>query len=228
MSQQGVLIVDDDEHCRHELAAALQGLELATDEAEGSEEALEKIESQIFDLVLLDVTLSGMDGRQALRRLRHIHPRLPVVLMTRDPSVEDVVDAMRDGAVDFLEKPFQAPHVREIVRKVLGRRAAADGSSNKYHTIVESAKERLDQGDYDDAVEHLKSAIALAPGRPEAFNLLGAVHEQKGDPSTAVKYYRAACGLDLSYKPADHNLERLTVSPRTGPSEIEFDDGPSS
>jgi CheY-like chemotaxis protein len=73
MSQQLVLIVDDDERCRHELAADIQGLKLGIDEAEGSDQALSKIESRIFDLVLLDITLSGMDGWQTLRRLRHIH-----------------------------------------------------------------------------------------------------------------------------------------------------------
>jgi CheY-like chemotaxis protein len=94
MSGQVVLIVDDDESRRHELLGALQQLELSIDIAADGEAAVEKIESNEYGLVLLDIGLSGADGWRVLRRLRHIHPHVPIVLMTEGPSVEDVVDAM--------------------------------------------------------------------------------------------------------------------------------------
>jgi CheY-like chemotaxis protein len=117
MSNQVVLIVDDDESSRVELTAALNEIKLTSDVAASGQEALDKIETSDFSLVLLDITLPGMDGWHVLRQLRHIHPHLPVVLMTAKPPVEDVVDAMRHGAVDFLEKPFGREHVQEPTHK---------------------------------------------------------------------------------------------------------------
>ena len=103
--------------------------------------------------------------------------------------------------------------------------ATFDDLGIEYGALIDFAEACLNEGDHDDAIEHLKTAIALAPGRPEAFNLLGAVHEKRGDRENAVKYYRAACGLDLSYKPASHNLERLTFRPWNRSKEIELDEG---
>lgn len=225
MSNETVLIVDDDQVSVANLSAALGRMSLASEVATSGASALEKIEKTDYHLVLLDITLSDIDGWQVLRRLRHIHPHLPVVLTSKQPSVEDVVDAMRQGAVDVLEKPIQQEHLQEVVSNTLQRRAAKDAPGIEYDAFIDMAETCLKQASFDDAVEHLKSAISLAPGRPEAFNLLGAVHEKRGNRDRAVKFYRAACGLDLMYKPAGHNLERLTVKPSFRSQEIELDDG---
>lgn len=70
----------------------------------------------------------------------------------------------------------------------------------------------------------MRSSISRVPSlwRPEAFNVLGAVYENQGDRENAAKHCRAAWALDLHYKPASHNLQRLTFNRRSSEREIEL------
>jgi two-component system response regulator FlrC len=105
---QRILIVEDDSA----LAEALQDtLELAgyvVAWAPHGGAALERLGQEPFSLVLSDVHMQGMDGHALLRELRAAQPELPVLLMTAYATVEKAVQAMRDGAADYLVKPFEA------------------------------------------------------------------------------------------------------------------------
>ncbi len=72
-----------------------------------AEEALAALRSEHFALVISDVNMPGMDGHGLLRTLRERHPGVPMVLMTAFAQVERAVDAMREGALDYLVKPFE-------------------------------------------------------------------------------------------------------------------------
>ena len=107
MSQQ-ILIVEDD----LALAEALQDmLELANygvTLAHEATAALAALNQQRFNLVLSDVHMPGMDGHDLLRRIKVLHPDVPVLLMTAYATVEKAVEAIREGAVDYMVKPFEA------------------------------------------------------------------------------------------------------------------------
>ncbi|MCW8919378.1 MAG: sigma-54 dependent transcriptional regulator [Gammaproteobacteria bacterium] len=107
-NRQAVLIVEDDSA----LAEALQDmLELAFYEvtlAQDATTALARLNQGHFDLVLSDVHMPGMDGHALLRRIKALYPALPVLLMTAYATVERAVEAIREGAVDYLIKPFEA------------------------------------------------------------------------------------------------------------------------
>ncbi|MFJ7883205.1 sigma-54-dependent transcriptional regulator [Pseudomonas sp. NPDC096917] len=122
-----VLLVEDDHALREALADTL--LLAGHDfKAVGSgEDALLAVAGEAFSLVISDVNMPGMDGHQLLSRLRASHPQLPVLLMTAHGAVERAVDAMRQGAADYLVKPFEPKALLDLVaRHALGSLSAAD------------------------------------------------------------------------------------------------------
>ncbi|WP_204127037.1 sigma-54-dependent transcriptional regulator [Pseudomonas ogarae] len=116
-----VLLVEDDRALREALAdtLVLAGHDYA---AVGSaEEALLAVGREAFSLVVSDVNMPGMDGHQLLGLLRARQPQLPVLLMTAHGAVERAVDAMRQGAADYLVKPFEPKALLDLVaRHALG------------------------------------------------------------------------------------------------------------
>jgi len=116
-----VLLVEDDRALREALAdtLVLAGHDYA---AVGSaEEALLAVGQEAFSLVVSDVNMPGMDGHQLLGLLRARQPQLPVLLMTAHGAVERAVDAMRQGAADYLVKPFEPKALLDLVaRHALG------------------------------------------------------------------------------------------------------------
>ncbi len=123
-----VLLVEDDRALREALADTLLlgGHDFS---AVGSaEEALAKAAQESFNLVVSDVNMPGMDGHQLLSALRVRHPQLPVLLMTAHGAVERAVDAMRQGAADYLVKPFEPKALLDLVaRHALGGLESGEG-----------------------------------------------------------------------------------------------------
>ncbi|WP_439854863.1 sigma-54-dependent transcriptional regulator [Pseudomonas yamanorum] len=123
-----VLLVEDDRALREALADTLLLAGHDYRAVSSAEEALEAVEQESFSLVVSDVNMPGMDGHQLLGLLRARQPQLPVLLMTAHGAVERAVDAMRQGAADYLVKPFEPKALIELVaRHALGTLGAADG-----------------------------------------------------------------------------------------------------
>lgn len=123
-----VLLVEDDRALREALADTLLlgGHDYC---AVGSaEEALQRAAQESFNLVVSDVNMPGMDGHELLSVLRVRHPQLPVLLMTAHGAVERAVDAMRQGAADYLVKPFEPKALLDLVqRHALGGLDSGEG-----------------------------------------------------------------------------------------------------
>ena len=113
-----ILIVDDDKATRDGLALAL-GHDYAVLTAADAEAALRVLTEHEVDLVLTDLRMPGRDGLSLLRDIIASHPGLPVILLSAYGSVESAVEAMRDGAVDFLTKPVNLDHLELVVRRAL-------------------------------------------------------------------------------------------------------------
>lgn len=115
-----LLVVDDEESMRYFLEKTLrrEGYEVLC--AKDGPDAIQAAERRVVDLVLADVRMPGMDGVALLRALHAIHPRVPVVLMTAYGTVEDALSAMKQGATDYVLKPFRVDQVRDVVRRALG------------------------------------------------------------------------------------------------------------
>ncbi len=210
MKGRSVLIVDDEKNILLTLSQSLEVLQLETDTATNGEEALAKLKEKDFTLILLDLRMPGIDGMEVLRQVREIRPDIQIIMISAYGTIELAVEAMKLGAVDFIPKPFSPEDIRALVSRVLDREKLDEQKMADYGSSIELAKRSIGNRHFDAAIEHARKAISLDPSRPEAFNLLGALLEIRGDRIEAQKNYRAALSLDPSYAPAIKNLERST------------------
>ncbi|MFO8061240.1 MAG: response regulator [Bacillota bacterium] len=207
-----ILVVDDEINIRKTVARALGKEQYDVKTAVNGEEALTMIEEQVPDIILLDMKMPGMDGLEVLRQLRERKARSKVVIITAYGTVDNAVEAMKLGAVDFLQKPFLPDDIRDLVQDILRRPDPAQlmPDQDDYESLVEAARAALQVGDYQRAEEWLKQARAADDRRPGVQNLLGALYELRGDRKQAIKMYRVALSLEPGYGPGKRNLERIT------------------
>lgn len=114
-----ILIIDDEAALRHTLARILQqaGFEVTT--AENANQAFSFMESTSFDLVYLDLRMPGIHGLDALKYIHELYPALPVVLFTAQPDLTSALEAMRNGATDYLLKPLKPQLFIERTKSIL-------------------------------------------------------------------------------------------------------------
>lgn len=210
MKGKPILIVDDEKNIRLTLSQALEILGVEIDTASNGNEALDRLKEKDFGLILLDLKMPGMDGMEVLRQVSDIRPDIRIIIITAYGTIESAVEAMKLGAADFIQKPFAAEEVRELVRRVIDREEIDERKGVDYASSIELAKRCIGGRHFDAAIEHVRKALSVDPGRPEAFNLLGGLMEIRGDRLEAQKNYRAALSLDPSYEPAIKNLGRST------------------
>jgi DNA-binding NtrC family response regulator len=206
MTSRSILIVDDEKNIRLALSMALETLGLPLETAASGEEALAKLDQGGYGLMLLDLRMPGMDGMEVLRRVSRQRPEVKVIIITAYGSIDLAVEAMKLGAVDFLQKPFDATQVRGVVRRLLEK----SGESYEYEDYLALAKTRVLEGHCEVAAVYAQKAVFLSPDRPEALNLLGGIAESKGNRQEAAQYYQAALTRDPHYSPAQLNMERIS------------------
>ena len=205
MSSKPILVVDDEKNIRLALSMSLEKLEIPVETAASGEEALEKLAQGDYGLMLLDLRMPGMDGMEVLRRVSEELPDLKVIIITAYGSIDLAVEAMKLGAVDFLQKPFDANQVLEMVARILEKKGEAQG----YWDYLALAKKRIEEGYFEVAGVYAQKAVFLNPDRPETLNLLGGIAESTGNRREAEQYYRAALARYPHYTAAKLNLERL-------------------
>jgi DNA-binding response OmpR family regulator len=215
MADRSVLIVDDEIYIRATLSVALEKLHLPVDTAASGTEALKKLAARSYAVMLLDLRLPGMDGVEVLKRVPEIRPEVKVVIITAYGSVEAAVEAMKLGAVDFLQKPFDPDEVRKLVSSLLDQSSQETSRDREYEGYLDLTSKRIGKGEFDAARVYAHKAISINSNRPEAFNLLGGLLEARGNRLEAEKNYRVALALTPSYQPAQKNLDRVTSRPHT-------------
>lgn len=114
-----ILVVDDDHGHRMMLQTVLESDGYQVSLAANGREAVDAATASSFDVILMDIRMRGMDGIEALKRLRPIVPDTPVVLMTAYASVKTAVEALRIGAEDYLTKPLDTDELKVILEKVM-------------------------------------------------------------------------------------------------------------
>lgn len=117
-----VLLVDDESDFLEVMSERLgaKGMEVST--AESAQAALSMIENESFDAVILDFSMPGMDGMQALKMLRDKKPELQVILLTGYGTIEKGVEAMKMGATDFIEKPADIENLAAKIKEAKSQR----------------------------------------------------------------------------------------------------------
>ncbi|MGO4174855.1 sigma-54-dependent transcriptional regulator [Bosea sp. TAF32] len=114
-----ILVVDDEERLADVLAAALEDLGYRTTAVTSVQAALVALDQSRFDLVLTDLRLPVMDGRDLLREVRSRWPDIPVIILTAFAAVRDAVELIKEGAFDYIAKPFEMEDVAATIRRAL-------------------------------------------------------------------------------------------------------------
>lgn len=118
-SKTTILITDDEQSIRNALKEILEFEDYATLEAENGEEALQKVQEERVDLVMLDIKMKGMDGIEVLEKLKQTKPEIPVIMISGHGTIKIAVEATKFGAFDFLEKPPDLNRLLTSVRNAL-------------------------------------------------------------------------------------------------------------
>jgi two-component system nitrogen regulation response regulator NtrX len=116
-----ILIIDDEEDIRNLVRGILEDEGYATRTAAGSASAFEQIKKKTPDLIILDVWLQGSekDGLQILKSVKNDHPHVPVIMISGHGTIETAVAAIKDGAYDFIEKPFKTDRLLTMMTRAL-------------------------------------------------------------------------------------------------------------
>ena len=140
--EANVLIVDDEEQFLKIFAQRLQERGMKVDTATNGEEAVKLVKSKEFDAIVLDLVMPGMDGIETLKRIKSENPDLQIIMLTGHGTLEKGVEAMKSGAVDFIEKPL-------FLNKIIGKIAEA---KRKRVLIIEKKQK-----------EHIKEILQTKP-----------------------------------------------------------------
>ncbi len=120
--QARILIVDDDEVSCRLFAEVLEGDGHEVDQAGSGEEALDRLRRESYDLLLVDVRMPEMSGLDVTRAMRQEQPSLPVIVMTAFGSIETAVEAIHEGAYDYVSKPMNLDELKKIIFRALRQR----------------------------------------------------------------------------------------------------------
>ena len=118
-----ILIVDDETNVRLNYRVTLETEGYKILEAVSGASALEELVAQVFDLAILDMRMPGMDGLELLAKMREAGITVPAMIVTAYSDVPHAVQAMKLGAIDFLQKPLRPEDLRRIVSEILKRHA---------------------------------------------------------------------------------------------------------
>ena len=139
MSKTTILIVEDDAGLREALLDTLLLGNYNVVEADCAEQALLQLSSHAVDLVVSDIQMGDMSGLTLLKNIKAKYPNMPVLLMTAYATIDDAVQAMRDGATDYLSKPF-AP---EVLLNLVGRYAPAQKIISRTPIVADPSSLKL-------------------------------------------------------------------------------------
>jgi DNA-binding response OmpR family regulator len=202
-----MLVVDDERNIRKNLSMVLEAEGYEVDAASDGESALVKARERHYDIAFVDLHMPHMEGLELTRSLRAFSDKTAIVILTAYGSVEHAVAAMKLGAVDFLEKPFDPKNIRLLVEEILLRqRLKSGGSVEELLQLATLARERNAPLE---ARTYLKSAMLRDATRPEPFYWLGYLCEKEGNFRQAAHYYYLACEVDHSFQLALDGLSRL-------------------
>ncbi len=119
---KNILIAEDESTLREGLSQAFSESGFKVAQAASGREAIEKMERQVFDLVVTDLKMPGGDGMEVLRRARHVSEQTPVIIMTAFGTVEGAVEAIKQGAYDYIQKPFSIDELEVKIQRALEHR----------------------------------------------------------------------------------------------------------
>jgi len=188
-----ILIADDHDALRRGLARALTEAGHEVDEAPNGNAAIERLHESYFDVVLSDLKMGGSDGLDVLRTTKSLHPSTSVILMTAFGSVNTAVEAMKSGAFDYVQKPFEIEEMEVKIEKALELRRMRNELDYLRHT----------QNDIYEFDRIVGSSGALA-------RVLGVVRKVAKSNTTVLIRGETGTGKELNAGAIHHNSLRAS------------------
>jgi DNA-binding NtrC family response regulator len=124
-----ILVIDDEKIVCDRLSMELEREGFEVEAYTESEQALQRIEAQHFDLVITDIKMRGPNGIEVMNFVRENHPSAKVIVITGFATVETAREVLMGGAVDFIPKPFKMSKLRELVLRLAAEKTGAQDAS---------------------------------------------------------------------------------------------------
>lgn len=209
-----ILIVDDSKNIRITIQHLLENENHEFDIAMNGEEALDKILTNEFDLVFLDIRMPTMDGMEVLREIRKKGNKTPVVILSAYGTVDNAVEAMKLGVVDFMTKPFTPTEIRELLqsfekRETLNEEEEEPEKELSLAELEQYVKRLISSEKYEKAMDILKKYLEKYQDSGIIYYYLGLLSESREDFEKALKYYRTALVFNNELVQAEINLSKL-------------------
>jgi two-component system response regulator PilR (NtrC family) len=160
-----ILIVDDEMSMRNLFSIMLAKEGYEVDVAEDGMAALSLLDKKIYDLVITDIIMPKIKGTELLKKVKEVHPETVVIMITAYASTESAVEAMKEGAYDYITKPFSVEEIKVIIAKALER-----GKLERENLFL---KRELDKG------HSFESIIGVSPVMQRVFDLIERVSQTK-------------------------------------------------
>ncbi len=193
MSIKRILVADDEESIRWVLSRALKKQGFSVDLAEDGKQALSMFRSNHYDLAVLDIKMPGLQGLELLKQVQEEFPKTLVVIMTAESTMENAVAAMKNGAYDYLTKPFDLDALDAIILKA---QKAAE-VSDQIGQLKEELQEQYSFG---------RSIIGNSQPMQEVYKTLGRV---ASSDVTVLITGESGTGKELIARAIHFNSNRL-------------------
>lgn len=201
-----VLVVDDEGANRYSVSKTLQRVGYIVSEAASGEEALELMNKQLFDVVLTDIRMPGLDGVELLRRIKEESPDVIVILMTAYASLGTAVEALRLGAHDYLIKPSSSQDIRQSVARGVER---AQNLKRRRALLDAIRSDVFELARTDTEVPPVTSEVVVETDAPlpETVNEASSSSMQLGPLTVFPGRYQIAVGnKDIDLTPTEFDL----------------------
>jgi DNA-binding NtrC family response regulator len=162
-TKANLLIVDDELIVRDSLSKWFREEGYAVTVAESAQEALQRMAAQHFDLALVDIKMPGTDGVDLQRRMHEIDPEMLVIMMTGYASVETAVAALKNGAYDYVSKPFDPEEMAHTVRNALSHKQAERENVQLRETLATVSGEKELAGQSPEMMRVLEAIQTVGP-----------------------------------------------------------------
>ncbi|WP_448520990.1 response regulator [Pseudothermotoga sp.] len=190
-----ILVVDDERNVRNLIKKILEENDHSVTTIATGEEALVELRKSKFDLLVLDLKLPGMSGTELLKRMRQEGIDVPTLIVSAVTNAAPIVEAMKQGAADYLSKPFSAQDLLKKVEELLNREQLG------FERLARLVEEKLEQGKLTTAEKIARELFSIRPDA-EAHVIYAMVMERLGNKTLAHKYLKAALALDPDHKKA--------------------------
>jgi DNA-binding NtrC family response regulator len=188
-----ILIVDDEEQMRELLTKVLEKNGYQVTAAGDGTQALALLEKEPVDLVVTDVRMPGLGGMEALKAIKELNPDIVVIIMTAFGSIDQAVQAVKEGAYDYINKPFKIDEMLLTIRKALDERRLRHEVSVLRHEL----RTRY----------HFENLIGKSRAMQEVFSL---IEQVAGSRSTVMIYGKSGTGKELVAKAVHYNSQRAS------------------